>query len=268
MTDLAYRRPIRGDLVHRYGPNVHLLADPWSLSALARLGHPDTDGLTLHHLLESCYRRLAQAVANVLPTASARMPTRMAATEPRGVFEGDLIDPHHRVVVVDIARAGMIPAHVVQRTLFEVLHPASVRVDHVYMQRVTDEGGQVVGVRTAGSKIGGDVQNATVIVPDPMGATGSSVSWILDLYRDQLDGRPHRIVTCHLIVTPEYLRRVADQHPDVQVYALRLDRGMSPPDVLETVPGARWDEERGLDAHDYIVPGAGGLGEILNNSFV
>ena len=57
-------------------------------------------------------------------------------------------------------------------------------------------------------------------------------------------------------------------HPEVVVYALRLDRGLSAPDVLETVPGVRWDEERGLDDRQYIVPGGGGFGEVLNNAFV
>jgi uracil phosphoribosyltransferase len=69
-------------------------------------------------------------------------------------------------------------------------------------------------------------------------------------------------------VTPEYLRNVLAAHPEVRIYALRLDRGLSPPDVLATVPGTRWAEERGLDDHQYIVPGAGGVGEIMNNAFV
>ena len=72
----------------------------------------------------------------------------------------------------------------------------------------------------------------------------------------------------HLIVTPEYLRHVCSAHPEVLVYALRLDRGLSSAAVLETVPGERWGEERGLNDHHYIVPGAGGLGELMNNSYV
>ena len=51
------------------------------------------------------------------------------------------------------------------------------------------------------------------------------------------------------------------------VYAFRLDRGLSAPDVLASVPGTRWDEERGLDDHHYIIPGGGGMGEVLNNAF-
>ena len=38
-------------------------------------------------------------------------------------------------------------------------------------------------------------------------------------------------------------------------------------EVLETLPGERWDEERGLNEMGYIVPGAGGFGEVMNNSW-
>jgi uracil phosphoribosyltransferase len=56
--------------------------------------------------------------------------------------------------------------------------------------------------------------------------------------------------------------------PSVIVYALRLDRGLSSPDILDTVPGTHWDQEKGLNPKQYIVPGAGGLGEVINNSYV
>ena len=46
------------------------------------------------------------------------------------------------------------------------------------------------------------------------------------------------------------------------------DRGLSPEDVLATTPGECWGDERGLNERQYIVPGAGGLGEVINNSFV
>ncbi len=72
----------------------------------------------------------------------------------------------------------------------------------------------------------------------------------------------------HLIVTPEYVKNLCKAHPDAVVYALRLDRGLSPAHVFATPPGTHWDEERGLDEHQYIVPGAGGLGELLNNAWV
>ena len=45
------------------------------------------------------------------------------------------------------------------------------------------------------------------------------------------------------------------------------DRGLSTPEALAERPGTLWAEERGLNESGYIVPGAGGLGEVLNNSW-
>jgi len=51
------------------------------------------------------------------------------------------------------------------------------------------------------------------------------------------------------------------------VYALRVDRGASSPSALASIPGTLWDEESGLTDNQYIIPGAGGLGELMNNSY-
>ena len=68
------------------------------------------------------------------------------------------------------------------------------------------------------------------------------------------------------IITPEYLRSVLEAHPEAKIYAIRVDRGLSPPDVLDTVPGTHWGRERGLNDRQYIVPGGGGFGELFNNA--
>ena len=72
----------------------------------------------------------------------------------------------------------------------------------------------------------------------------------------------------NLIITPEFIRRMRADHPDVVIYAIRLDRGMSSDETLRTGLGENPEAERGLNEIQYIVPGAGGVGEILNNSFV
>jgi uracil phosphoribosyltransferase len=72
----------------------------------------------------------------------------------------------------------------------------------------------------------------------------------------------------HLIVTPEFIRRMRKDHPEMVIYAIRLDRGMSDEAVFSSGLGAMPDAEAGLNEIQYIVPGAGGVGEILNNSFV
>ena len=90
---------------------------------------------------------------------------------------------------------------------------------------------------------------------------------VLDYYREKVEGKARAYAALHLIVTPEYLRRVSAEQPELQVFALRLDRGLSSPETLAQVPG-RAQVERALTDHGYIVPGGGGFGELLNNSWV
>jgi uracil phosphoribosyltransferase len=141
-----------------------------------------------------------------------------------------------------------------------------VRQDHVFMNRRSDALGQVIGIDVSGSKIGGPIDGAFVVLPDPMGATAGSMIHAIDLYRDR--GVAARFIAVHLIVTPEYLRAMSQAHPEVVVYAVRLDRGLSAPEVLKSIPGTYWELERGLNQNHYIVPGGGGFGEIMNNAFV
>jgi uracil phosphoribosyltransferase len=161
-----------------------------------------------------------------------------------------------------------MPSQIVYEQLNELLDPSCVRQDHLFMSRTTDGDGHVSGVAWHDAKIGRDVDGRIVLFPDPMGATGASLVSALDHYKTRLEGTPARCIPMHLIVTPEYLRNVLRSHPETLIYALRVDRGLSAPEVLATVPGTRWDEEKGLDDHQYIVPGAGGVGEILNNAWI
>ena len=91
---------------------------------------------------------------------------------------------------------------------------------------------------------------------------------IVTLYRSLGGAPPKAIVAVHLMLTPEAVRRVTTMHPGVRVYGGRLDRGLSSPRALASAPGAYPDEERGLNDVQYIVPGAGGMGELLTNSWV
>ena len=253
-------------LSHHYGSNVHLLSDPYTLTLADRLSSPEVEGAGFHRLLEAAFRHLLSQAVEQLPLVQGAWPTRMASKHEGTAWEGPKLDPAAPVVLIDIARGGMLPSWVMQQQLLELLKPSAVRVDHLFMQRISDASGRVTGVDHSGSKIGGPVQGATLILPDPMAATGSSVEQALRVYEGLEGGPPRRVVLCHLIVTPEYLRRITRFFPDAVIYAIRLDRGMSPPDVLATTPGTRWDEERGLDADSYIMPGAGGLGELINNA--
>lgn len=271
MIDVAYAESrFRGpEIPHRYGDRVHLLDDPLAWTLLARACSPDTGQPDVGRLVRMLYEMLARTVlAAEFPRARVDMPTRMVSSHPEAVYRGVALSKSTKAVTVGIARAGTMPSQVVFELMNEVLDPALVRQDHLFMSRQTNEQGEVVGATWHDAKIGRDVGDRHVLFPDPMGATGSSMVSALTYYKTALEGTPARCIAMHLIVTPEYIRRVHEVHPDLVVYALRLDRGLSKPNALRTEPGAQWADERGLNDIHYIVPGAGGVGEILNNAWV
>lgn len=253
---------------HHFGKQVHLLSSPLMLSLLAKLGSPETHQPQINQLVEMLYSHLIDNVIDTLfPRKLVKLDTRMKSSHPEGVYEGEIVDPETRVVTVDLARAGTFPSHLCYNKLNYLMNPAKVRQDHFYVARVSDEKGTVTGVSVAGSKIGGDVEGAIVLFPDPMGATGGTIVEAYKHYKNSVGGRPRMMAAMHLILTPEYLEKVTKECPDLHVFALRLDRGLSPAEVLREVPGKLKGKEKGLNNHQYIVPGAGGLGEILNNSY-
>lgn len=266
---LSLPRP-SGEVVHHYGDRVHILSHPYPMSMLARLSDPETQQPAVSALVSRLYDwMLGEVSSRLLQTCQTERPTRMVDSHPReGCYRGEVIDADQRVVVVDIARAGMQPSQQVYLGLHTLINAENIRQDHLVASRQTDEAGQVIGVRLEAMKIGGSVSGATVLIPDPMAATGSSVAAVLDRYLDDPEGPPRAVVVMHLIVTPEYLSRICSAYPDVHIFAVRLDRGLSAPTVLASVPGTHPGEERGLNNIQYIVPGAGGVGELLNNSWV
>ena len=271
MVDIAYahssyRAP---GIPHDYGAGVHLLDDPLSWSLLTRLGSPECQQPELGRLVTALYDVLARAViAAELPRVRVDVPTRMASSHPEAVYRGLAVDARCKVVTVAIARAGTTPSLVVYERLNEALDPDYVRQDHLFMSRKTNEAGEVVGAEWHDAKIGREIAGRYVFFPDPMGATGSSIISAISHYKTALQGEPAKCIAMHLMVTPEYIRNVKAAHPEAVIYSLRLDRGLSSPEVLACKPGERWDEERGLNDQQYIVPGAGGVGELLNNAWV
>lgn len=255
-------------LAHHYGPDVHLFADPYLTTLLARIGSPACGTAQVPGLVRTAYRRLAQEVlAREFPVRDQRVPTRMTATEPRAFVQAEQFCRDTRLVICAVIRAGILPAQACYEAAIEVLPPEHVRLDFLNLSRVVDDEHHVTGVRLDGSKLGGPVDGAIVLIPDPMGATGSTVCRAVDVYRE-LGGPPRRLVAAHLMVTPEAILRVTQAHPGVRIYSGRLDRGLSTARALASEPGLYAAEERGLNDVQYIVPGAGGMGELLTNSWV
>lgn len=256
------------EAAHAYGERLRVLEEPALRALLARIGHPDTGTDELPHLVRSAYARLTfAALDHYFPRESGPVPTRMTMSEPRAVYDGPRLCQHTRLVVCAVIRAGLLPAQVCYETACQMLPPEHVRLDFLNLSRELDADGRVCGVRLDGSKIGGPVDDAVVLIPDPMGATGGTVVESVACYR-RAGGIPHRIVAAHLMVTPEATQRVLETCPEADILAGRFDRGLSPPEVLRTPPGTHAARERGLTDVQYIVPGAGGMGELLTNSWI
>lgn len=260
---------------HSYGSNVHLLESPFHESLLARFCSEEVVQPEANALVRKLYDfLLSQSINALFPRAVFKVRTRMVAHVKEAEFEQDLLRREAKIVVVDLMRAGILPAEVCYESLHSLFPPANIRQDHISLNRKVNQKEEVVGVHMSGYKIGGPVDGSYVFVPDPMGATGSTVVSVLELYRDEIkktypdSQAPKKTIALHLIVTPEYLRKVKPLAADLEIFALRLDRGLSSPAVLDRPLGSKWDEERGLTDKHYIVPGAGGIGEVLNNSFV
>ncbi|MFN7823919.1 MAG: uracil phosphoribosyltransferase [Pseudobdellovibrionaceae bacterium] len=254
---------------HYYGPQVTIYNQTFLNGILAELCHPETMQPKINHLVELLYTHLLTEVMNeVFPKKSKQSPTRMTASQSGQLLKYESFDSEQKVISVNIARAGTYPSHICFDALHYAIEPAYLRQDHIFAARSTDGKNQVTGTEIGATKIGGDKENSIVLFPDPMGATGNTLLAALDYYKRQVSGTARALIALHLIVTPEYLQKVMTHHPDVLIFALRLDRGLSPEAVLSTAPGKYWEQEKGLNEKGYIVPGGGGFGEIMNNSFV
>lgn len=257
---------------HGYGKNIHIISDPFLHSHLASLCAEDTFQPVINELVTTLYSSLLKIVVNQeFPQVQKVTRTRMAAAHPEGVFQSPIIDSEVPVVTVNLARAGTLPSHVCYTSLNYFMNPKTVRQDHISIARRTGADSQVTGSDVTGHKIGGTVDDSIVLFPDPMGATGSTLVEALDLYKKSAltaGKKAIKYIALHCIVTPEYIKKIQAKHPDLIVYALRLDRGLSTERALAAVPGTFWDEERGLNQSQYIIPGGGGFGEVMNNSFV
>lgn len=254
---------------HHYGSQLTLIENTYLESLLTRLCLNETSQPEINRLVEKLYQGLIQAVVNqVFPHEPKIFQTRMGQLHPNAPLTAQVFSENTKAVCVNLARAGTFPSHICYDFLHSILPAQNLRQDHIFAARMTDNAQQVTGTHLGHYKIGGDVENSFVLFPDPMGATGGTLTSAIDFYDQKIEGHVKSFIALHLIVTPEYLKKVLNHSKRVQVFALRVDRGLSSETVLNSPLGLYWDQEKGLNEKQYIVPGAGGLGELLNNSYV
>ena len=200
-------------------PELHVVNHPLVSHKLTQMRRTETPSERFRQLLTETSLLLAYEVTRELPLRSVRITTPMTATDQPELVE----EP----VVVSILRAGNGLLDGVLRVI------PSARVGHVglYRDHETLEAVEYYCKLPP-------LEGRTVIVVDPMLATGNSASAALD--RVKRDG-PAAIRFLCLLAAPEGIAALQDAHPDVAIWTAAVD------DCLNEV--------------GYIVPGLGDAGD-------
>ena len=200
-------------------PELHVVNHPLVSHKLTQMRRTETPSERFRQLLTETSLLLAYEVTRELPLRSVRITTPMADTDQPELVE----EP----VVVSILRAGNGLLDGVLRVI------PSARVGHVglYRDHETLEAVEYYCKLPP-------LEGRTVIVVDPMLATGNSASAALD--RVKRDG-PAAIRFLCLLAAPEGIAALQDAHPDVAIWTAAVD------DCLNEV--------------GYIVPGLGDAGD-------
>ena len=134
------------------------------------------------------------------------------------------------VGIVPILRAGLGMVSGVQRLI------PNAKVGHIGLYRDHDTHEPVEYY----CKLPADAEQRTLIVVDPMLATGGSASDAITMIKKR---GVTSIKLCCIVSAPEGVKKVLDDHPDVDVYVAALDRC--------------------LNENCYILPGLGDAGDRL-----
>lgn len=201
--------------------NVHILQHPLIRHKVAILRNEQTGTKDFRETVEEVAMLIAYESFKDVPTKQISVTTPLEETTETVVC-GD------SVAIVPILRAGLGMVNGIL-SLFP-----TAKVGHIGLYR--DE--ETLEPKEYYCKLPAGVENKVVMVLDPMLATGGSASAAIDMLKKR---GCKKIKLMSIIAAPEGVAKVAETHPDVDVYVSTLDRGLN---------------ERG-----YIVPGLGDAGD-------
>lgn len=201
--------------------NVHILDHPLIRHKLAIIRNKNTDTKQFREIIGELATLMAYESFKDVPTQEIEVETPLEKTTQTVVKENS-------IAIVPILRAGL---GMVDGILS--LFPAA-KVGHIglYRNKNTLEPEEYYCKLPAG------IEDKVVMIVDPMLATGGSAS---DAIKKLKDRGCKKIKLMSIIAAPEGLEKVAETHPDVQIYVSTLDRC--------------------LNDHGYILPGLGDAGD-------
>ena len=178
------------------------------------------------------FRELVEEITTLMTYESLKDGVQTTEVEVKTPLETCIqtVVSDNSVVIVPILRAGLGMVNGVH-----VLFP-SARVGHIGMYRNEE----TLTPETYYCKLPSGIEDKLVMVVDPMLATGGSACDAIQLLKDK--GCKH-IKFMAIIGAPEGVKKLAETHPDVDIYVSTLDRC--------------------FNEHGYILPGLGDAGDRL-----
>jgi uracil phosphoribosyltransferase len=183
-----------------------------------------SDRNTFRHNLQRIGQMMAYEVSKTLHYSERAIQTPLALAKAN--------TPDDDIVLATVFRAGL-PFHQGFLDVFDHAGNAFVSAYRYYL----DEKHENVGIKVE-YLAAPDLTDKTVIIADPMLATGGSASAALTLLKEK--GATSLTLMC-LVAAPEGIKVINEEHPDVPVYVAAIDEKLN---------------EKG-----YIVPGLGDAGD-------
>ena len=201
----------------------HLVDHPLIQHKLTIMRDKNTPSKDFRQLLDEIAMLMGYEVTRNLPLEDVEVETPICkATLKR--LSGK------KLAIVPILRAGLGMVDGLLRLV------PSARVGHIGLYRDPDTHNPVEYY----CKLPADISKRLVIVVDPMLATGGSASDAIRMLKNK--GCTSIRLMC-LVAAPEGVKKVQEDHPDVDIYSASLDEK--------------------LNDHAYIVPGLGDAGDRL-----
>jgi len=197
---------------------------PFIMEILSELRDEKTGPIAFRKGLVKLGRYMAYEITKTMEIEKVPVKTPLEETE------GILIKDRRNVVIITVLRAA-IP---LMEGLIKVL-------DHARVGIVSASRGKApkFEIEMNYVKIPEIRPEDTVIVADPMIATGSTLIKVLDEVKRY--GRPKRLIVVGVLAAPEGIERIKERHPEVEVFVAKVDRE--------------------LNDHGYILPGLGDAGD-------
>jgi uracil phosphoribosyltransferase len=201
--------------------NVHILDHPLIRHKLAIIRNKDTDTKQFREIVKELATLMAYESFKDVPTQEIEVETPLEKTMQTVVKENS-------IAIVPILRAGL---GMVDGILS--LFPAA-KVGHIGLYR--DE--ETLEPQEYYCKLPSNIDEKVVMVVDPMLATGGSACDAIKMLKKR---GCKKIKLMSIIAAPEGVKKVAEEHPDVEIFVSTLDRQ--------------------LNEHGYILPGLGDAGD-------